>query len=138
MLTRLSADHFSNAASSSFSAWDAVTGRVDLRMSFHIFRVWDSRWMSMEPCTIDLRSFASSAERFFQLSTSGLNTSRLSANSATMAIAIMARSRCRISILIIQSLVPLEVKGELQRGVAANLIDAQVADLLRTAQTINR
>src|SRR5678815_252429 len=137
MLTRLSADHFSKAASTSFSASEALTGRVDLRMSFQTLRVWDSRWIREFPCSIDLRSLANSSERFFQLSMSGLNASRSSANSATMAIAIMARRRWRISIFMFQSIVPLEVKCELQRGVATDLIDAQVVDLLRTAQTVN-
>src|SRR5688500_16397065 len=90
----------------------------------------------MFPCSMDLRSCAREADRLFQLSVSGVTTSLSMTKSATITIAKTARRRWRLSIF--NSIAPLEVKGELQRRIAADLIHPQVTDVFRAAQAINR
>src|SRR5689334_17479801 len=130
MLMRLSSDQRSKALSTWFSAAETSSGNVLVRMLSQRSRMRLPRWIKASPCATDLRSSAMRVERSFQPATSGVKTSLSAMNRPMPTAARMVSSCWRFLVVTGASWSPLEIEGELQRRLAAQLIDLDVADLL--------
>src|SRR5688572_13901681 len=130
MLIRLSCDQRSNACNTSFSASAVSSESVLLVIPSQRARMVCSRSKRKLPWLTDFFSSAMRVDRSFQLVVSGEIISLSDASNAMPPIARMARRRWRFSIFTSPSFAPLKVERELQRMLAANLIDLEIADLL--------
>src|SRR6266496_1045068 len=135
-LIRLACAQRSNALSTSFSAAETLSGSVLVLMASQRARIACSRANNSEPWLSAFVNSVIRAARSFQRVVNGVKTSLSPTRSVTATAARMARSCWRLSIFIGAPWSPVEVEGELQGRLAANLIHFEVGHLLGRAQLV--